>query len=330
MAELAPLHGGTDSGVEPRWDFSTNANPLGPCPSVLNAVRAADITRYPDPLYTRLRSVLASHHATTPDCIVVGAGASELILRLVRASAGPVLLLGPTFSEYARCAAVEGRRVFEARTPHAFLDLQRLHGGTGFICWPNNPTGEAWSLDFVRAAAMGGNVVIDFAYAPLASCLTAAEDAAAQTIRLYAPNKSFGLTGMRAAYAITPYPMPRLAWLAPSWVIGPDAAAFLEASVTDEALAWLEDCRPTLATWRGHLAGSLARLGLAVRESPATFLLARVGHASRVAAHVRTAGLRVRDATSFGMPEWVRIAAAPPARQAELLAALASCAALRP
>jgi histidinol-phosphate aminotransferase len=323
MGERAPLHGGTDSGPEPRWDFSTNANALGPCLSVLRAVRDADLSRYPDPLYARLRAVLAAHHAVAPDRIVIGAGASELIMRLVRAGPGPVLLLGPTFSEYARCAALGGHRVVEATTPDEFILLQREHGGVGFICWPNNPTGESWPLDFVRAAATCGNVVVDLAYAPLSPDLASVDNAAASAIRLYAPNKSFGMTGLRAAYAVTPRAMPHLASLAPSWVIGPDGVAFLEASVGDEALAWLAACRPTLASWRGELAEGLAHLGLPVRQSPATFLLARVGAATPIAALLRARGLRVRDATSFGLPAWIRVAAAPPEQQRALLTALA-------
>ena len=110
MPKLDPVHGGTDSMPEPRYDFSSNANPLGSCPSVLAAVRSADVTRYPDPMYAKLRETLAAHHHTRPDRIVVGAGASELILRLIRHIDGPVQQLAPTFSEYARGARLAGRR----------------------------------------------------------------------------------------------------------------------------------------------------------------------------------------------------------------------------
>src|SRR5260370_38207169 len=99
MARLRPMHGGTDSMPEPRYDFSSNANPLGPCPSVLAAVRNADVTRYPDPMYTQLRATLANHHRTTPGRIVVGAGASELILRLIRRIDGAGQQLVPPFAE---------------------------------------------------------------------------------------------------------------------------------------------------------------------------------------------------------------------------------------
>src|SRR5882757_2415387 len=95
MPSLHPVHGGTDSIPDPRYDFSSNANPLGPCPSVLAAVRNADVTRYPDPRYTRLRATLAAHHRTVPERIVVGAGASELILRLISRIEGTVQQLAP-------------------------------------------------------------------------------------------------------------------------------------------------------------------------------------------------------------------------------------------
>src|SRR6202041_2740428 len=100
MASLRPMHGGTDSLPEPRFDFSSNANPLGPCPSVLAAVRNADVTRYPDPEYPHLRAALADFHRTAPERIVVGAGASELNRRLISRINGTVQQLGPTFSEY--------------------------------------------------------------------------------------------------------------------------------------------------------------------------------------------------------------------------------------
>jgi adenosylcobyric acid synthase len=57
------------------------------------------------------------------------------------------------------------------------------------------------------------------------------------------------------------------------------------------------------------LAEGLRELGLDVRESPANFLLVRVGKATQVARALRERGIRVRDATSFGLPEWLRLSA---------------------
>ena len=324
MPDPHSTHGGTDSLPDPRYDFSTNANPLGPCPSVLTQVRNADVTRYPDPLYTRLREVLAAFHQTSPERIVVGAGASELILRLIRCIEGPVQQLAPTFSEYALGARLAGRRLISTRSPAAFLRAQSESPGVGFVCCPNNPTGELWPLDFVAAAAAAGPLVVDMAYAPLCDApLTAAIEAAAgAAYRLYSPNKAFGLTGVRGAYLITPRIDRRIANAAPSWVIGRDAVAFLEAACDPEARAWLAQGLPQLKQWRMRLARSLQQLGLQVRESPATFLMAKVGNATRVAAHLRNHDLRVRDGSSFGLRQWIRLSAQRVQAQKALMAVL--------
>lgn len=64
---LRPIHGGTDEGPEPLYDFSTNANALGPNPVALAYLRRADPSRYPDPLYRRLRRALAEAHGVSPE-----------------------------------------------------------------------------------------------------------------------------------------------------------------------------------------------------------------------------------------------------------------------
>jgi histidinol-phosphate aminotransferase len=287
-------------------------------------VRNADVTRYPDPLYTRLREVLAAFHRTSPERIVVGAGASELILRLIRCIDGPVQQLAPTFSEYGLGARLAGRRLMSTRSTAAFLHAQSACPGVGFVCWPNNPTGELWPLDFVAAAAGAGPLVVDLAYAPLcdASLTAAIETAAGAAYRLYSPNKSFGLTGVRGAYLITPRIDRRIANAAPSWVIGRDAVALLEAACDPEARTWLEQGLPQIKRWRMRLARSLQQLGLPVRESPATFLMAKVGDARHVTAHLRSHDLRVRDGSSFGLRQWIRLSAQSVPAQKALLAAL--------
>ncbi len=309
MDDLLPSHGGTDSGPPPLHDFSTNANPLGPCPSVLAAIRGADLSTYPDPRYARLRETLGAHHGVAPHRIVVGAGASELILRLVRAHRGPVHALGPTFSEYGRCARVEGRAWTEERTPADFLAAHAGGDRLGFVCWPNNPTGDCWLWDFLTSAATAGPLAVDLAYAPFCDRDTVArvEAASANAIRLYAPNKAFGLCGVRAAYLVLPSPRPDLENLAPCWVLDRCAETFLAATVTAEVHAWLEATKPLIASWRATLAHDLRTLGLEVRESPAPFLLVRVSHATQVTAALRHQGLRVRDATSFGLPDHLRL-----------------------
>ncbi|WP_456414063.1 pyridoxal phosphate-dependent aminotransferase [Oceanithermus profundus] len=315
------FHGGPDGGPEPRYDFSSNANALGPNPAVLAAVRAADLSRYPDPRYGALREHLAAHHRVPAGSVVVGAGASELIHRLVRLRRGPVLTLEPTFGEYARAARAAGVRHRTARSPGEFLDL--LEGAAvAFLAQPNNPTGELHDRAFVREAARraersGAWLVLDLAYAPLSE-----RPVAAAAFRLFAPNKAHGLTGVRAGYLVAPAaePAARLAEAAPSWVIGAAEVAFLRAQAGVAARTWLRGTLPTLFAWRRRLAALLRERGYEVQEGAANFVMARLGEDAD--AFLRARGLRVRPLFDKGLPEWARLSAQPPAALAALAAAL--------
>lgn len=127
--------------------------------------------------------------------------------------------------------------------------------------------------------------------------------------RLYSPNKAHGLTGVRAGYLLAPLDLTHFQNLAPSWPVSVYGEALLYAHLDPEARAWLEESKRELFRLRGLLAEGLRRLGLRVRESPANFLLVRVGRATEVAKALRARGIRVRDATSFGLPEWLRLSA---------------------
>ena len=74
------VHGGPDQYGVPLFDFSTNSNACGPCPSALAAVMQADATQYPDASYTALRRQLAAFHGIDAQRVVVlAASASEFI-----------------------------------------------------------------------------------------------------------------------------------------------------------------------------------------------------------------------------------------------------------
>ena len=55
-------HGGPDARGAARHDFSTCANPLGPCPLVVERLGRTDVGRYPDPMSSALRERLAAFH----------------------------------------------------------------------------------------------------------------------------------------------------------------------------------------------------------------------------------------------------------------------------
>ena len=110
-AILTGVHGGPDALGVPAHDFSTNSNACGPCPAVLDALQQADATRYPDPAYTALRTVLAALHGVAPDRIVVAGSASEFIHRIT------------TWARLHGCTQVQ-------LPPHSYGDYARLPGTT--------------------------------------------------------------------------------------------------------------------------------------------------------------------------------------------------------
>ncbi len=317
---LQPVHGGADGGPEPLYDFSTNANALGPNPVILERLRRADPSRYPDPLYRSLRKALAEAHGVAWEQVAVGTGTSELIHRLARWAPlrGEVLLLAPTFGEYARAARASGLPLWEAKTPEEFLN--RLpESRLAFLAVPNNPTGEVYPFLQEAAQRAGGALVLDLAYHDL---LEAPLPLPEGVFRLYSPNKAHGLTGVRAGYLVGPWDLTPFQNLAPSWPVSVYGEALLWGQLEPEARAWLEATKKELFRLRRLLAAGLWGLGLRVLESPANFLLVRVGRAEEVARALRERGIRVRACTSFGLPEWLRLSAQREEAQGALLEAL--------
>lgn len=308
---LHPIHGSTDSGPTPRYDFSSNSNALGPNPIILNALRQVDPTHYPDYAYSALHQALAEYHHVKPEQVAIGAGASELILRLAhyhRELNRPVLTLAPTFGEYSRSAQIAGLQVLEAASEAEFIE--RLpQAGLAFLCVPNNPTGIVYSDRFLQAVAAQAEtvtVVIDLAYRDL---LQQAVSIPPTFWQLHAPNKAHGMTGIRAGYLIAPTNLQTFRNFAPAWVLSIYGEAFLKAALQPEAQQWVQESREVLWQWRDRLQAKIQTLGYKQSWSRANFGLINVGHATKYSQILREQGIRVRDCTSFGLPEWLRISA---------------------
>jgi histidinol-phosphate aminotransferase len=334
MRKSAPTatltHGGPDAAGAARWDFSTNANACGPWSTALTAVRGVDAARYPDPSYTTLRARLAQRHGVGPERVLIAASASEAIWRVTAWSARRggrrVWMPSPGYGEYAAAAANWG--LARAGQPD--------EADAVWLCDPGSPLGaeeaDAHVCAARRAAEAGAAVVVDLAYDPLrlSGQRFTARWGADWLWQLWSPNKALGLTGVRGAYLIAPPGAePMVAeWqtLAPSWPVGSHGVAMLEAWCDPTCEPWLQACRTTLAQWRDALAERLRGLGWAVRPSVVPFFVARPPQP--IDAHaLRAHGVKLRDATSFGLPGWWRLSAQPPAAVDALERALRAVAA---
>lgn len=156
---IFPEHGGNLTWARKKYnrrdfiDFSANINPLGCPPGVYKAINAAlqQILHYPDPASSDLKHTLQTYLNLDQDFILLGNGAVEIIYLLCfYLKPQKVLILAPTFSEYAKAAqAAQADIKYLPLDPDTgfTLDLKILEENLKgvqlfFLCNPNNPVGN--------------------------------------------------------------------------------------------------------------------------------------------------------------------------------------------
>jgi L-threonine-O-3-phosphate decarboxylase len=336
FAEMAAL------GIRPDaiFDFSVNKNPLGASPRALRALGLVDPSSYPDTRCLRLRAGLAAAHDLHPDEVLAGNGSVELIWLLAQVYLGPgdaALVVGPTFGEYDAGARRAGAEVVQIDAQEADdfrpdLDtiadeIRRRSPRLVFLCNPNNPTGQALEPDEIRflLAALGdGLLVVDEAYVDLADGVESAIQPCREDPRLVvlrSMTKSFGLAGLRLGYLVADRAVAETVSAAqPPWSVNAFAqAAGLAALGDEEHLAEGQRLSRRARAW---LVDGLERLGLPCVPSRASYWLVRVGDGRLVRDELLRRGILVRDARSFGLSSYVRVAARPLEECERLLGAL--------
>ena len=137
--------------------FGANVNPLGLSDTVKKdlATHLDVISSYPDRDYKSLKATIGGYVHADPEHIVVGNGSTELISLLINQRAPKkALVLGPTYSEYARELSMIGGVIeyFHLKEEDNFVLnipalLQTLKQDAAIdlliICNPNNPTSQS-------------------------------------------------------------------------------------------------------------------------------------------------------------------------------------------
>lgn len=312
------IHGGPDAQGVPLHDFSTNSNACGPCPQALAAVQAADATHYPDATYTALRAQLAALHGVAPERVLLAGSASEFIFRVsawAKQQGGRSVWLPPQhYGDYASAAQAWGLQ----RVDHA-ADAQ-----LAWACDPSSPLGQAQAglAELVQTAPV---LVLDRAYEPLrlSGALALTQEQLLRVWQLWTPNKALGLTGVRAAYVIAPLGVveqaAQLERLSPSWPLGAHGVALLQAWLQPAVQAWLQSSLTILRDWKARQLVVCEALGWACLPSSANYFCAGPdlqGEAlTQALVALRAQGIKLRDATSFGLPGHVRLGVLAPQAQ---------------
>lgn len=304
------VHGGTVlwhalRGREELLDFSANLNPYPP--TVDWKPDADTLADYPDDRYERLKTVIGRTCGRDISEITVGNGSVELI----RAFSSVVLGKGdryfiehPTFGEYDLAARLAG--AVPAADPSA--------ASVRFCCNPNNPTGTLRTRGEVRAlleetAACGTRLFLDEAFIELSDPGQSLVDIRHDNLFvLRSLTKSFAVPGIRFGYGfgepdlIEEIEVARLPWT---------VNAFAEAYAIEAFARYgeLEESRMAIARERTRLCSELDRLGLAYGAPSANYILIAIPTtAEEMAKRLLSHNILVRDCSSFGLSDHIRIA----------------------
>lgn len=348
----ASVHGAVDpsalraEGVDPGAiiDFSSNQSPLGAAPGVAAAVAGAVVDAYPDPRATGLAEALAARHGVDQAQVVCGNGSTELIRLVAQLALAPsdvALALAPVFGECEVATTLAGARLERAPLIHAgpgagfrcdepalHAALERLRPRLCWLCSPNNPTGAALPAALIAALAASHPAtlfVLDEAYCDLLSAPQWERQSllAGNLVVLHSMTKYWGLAGLRLGHAVAaPETAAALRAAAPPWSVNACAQAAGVAALADPDHHHRSVA--LLTRERDRLAAGLRDLGWITEPTNAGFFLVYAGDAPVLRRDLLARGCLVRDCSSFGLGEHVRVSPRHPEQNALLLDAFAA------
>lgn len=310
------------------FKLSSNENPLGPVPAVLEVLRGAgDFHRYPDAGSMLLRNALGQFLGVPADDIVTGAGSLGALNQILAGFAGQnddgrqdeVVYAWRSFEAYPICVGLAGAK--SVQVPLLVDGRHDLNGMATAItdatrvvllCTPNNPTGPALRAaeteDFIRRVPSDVVIVIDEAYQEFVR-----DEEAVDGVELYRkyPNvvvlrtfsKAHGLAGLRVGYSVSQ----------------PEITQYLRAAATPFAVSGLAEqaAVASLANYaqvvervqslvdeRERVLAGLRALGMDVPDAQGNFVWLPLGaQTQEFAANAERQGLSLRP---FG-EEGVRV-----------------------
>ena len=318
------LHGGvSDPGI---LDFSANVNPLGPPEAVKGAVQNLElISRYPSADARPLCEAAARRHGISPDSILAGAGASELIYLLARFFQGQrARIETPAFTEYEDACEAMGLTLTEGAAEVVFLANPKCPEGILRDKAEVLRVGMAGEASVVDGTSM---LVVDETFLDFAGDEESLVQEAASRpgiVVLRALTKFYALAGLRAGYLVAePSIVAVLKRLQPPWsVSGPAQAAAVVALADGEYAA---RTRSVVPLWREELSKGLAGAGLQPLPSCTNFILCKVPDAAALCKGLLEKGLAARNCDSFtGLEKnrFVRFAVRRPDENARLIMVL--------
>ncbi len=327
------------------FKLSSNENPLGPVPAVLDAIRnATDVHRYPDPSSTGLRTALGAFLNVSADDIVTGTGSLGALDQILAAFAGQnengvqdeVVYAWRSFEAYPISVGLAGAKSIQVPVrADGSHDLKAMAGAVTnntkvvLLCTPNNPTGTVLRTEeteeFIRSIPQDVVVVIDEAYQEFVR----AEDAVSgldlyrkypNVIALRTFSKAHGLAGLRVGYSISqPWISQYLRAAATPFAVSGigEAAAVASLENNDQVVERVQ----SLVEERDRVVAGLEKLGWEIPDAQGNFVWLALGaNSQEFATLAQSHGLSLR---AFG-DEGVRVSIGETAANTRFLEICAS------
>jgi histidinol-phosphate aminotransferase len=336
--ELTDAVSALPSAVNP-LALSLNENPFPPLPAVRSAlIESIDAAnRYPEFLPERLRSLIAGRVGVRDEQVVIGVGATGVILQVLLAVTSPgekMVMTSPTFDGYpifAQMARLES--VTLALDAHGHHDLEAMADAAAdarvvVVCRPHNPTGTVESAadieHFLQRVPSDTVVVLDEAYVEF---LPPEFRIDAPTLVARYPNvvvlrtfsKAYGLAGLRVGYLIGHEPVAQAVrkTMLPFTVNSlAQAAAVASLAAESELLERVEH----VVKERDRVRRELLADGWTVPATEANFVWLPLGEwSAEFSDHCDAAGVSVRPY----VPDGVRVTVGDPEANDAFLAAAA-------
>ncbi len=301
-----------------RWlDLSTGINPLG---YALPAIPDAAWARLPQE-QDGLEQAAAAYYGSADLLPLPGSQAAIQSLPRLR-SRSRVGVLAPAYAEHAHAWRQTGHDVHELRAAEIGAHLKSLE--VLVLANPNNPTGETFPLEQLRAwhaqlAKCGGWLVVDEAFHEAGHCASMAQAAMPQgLIVLRSIGKFFGLAGARIGFLLAHEQLRAVLreHLGPWSVSGPSRFV-AQRALRDSA--WQLTTRERLLRDSARLAQLLRSAGLTPAGGCSLFQWVQTEHAQVLHEQLAREGILTRLFTSpaslrFGLPgataEWQRLSEA--------------------
>ncbi len=313
--------------------LASNESLWGPSPRALEVAKEtlSSIQYYPAMQPQALVEALAKTHQLSPDTILVGNGADEILRILATAycdAMTSIVYPSPSFSAYQHSARLVGATLRSVPlTADGRNDLQavrdRVDASTRliYLCSPNNPTGGSltrvdWEA-FLAAIPRSVLIVVDGAYQEFVADQQAPDflEAVRQgypvvVVRTF--SKLYALAGLRIGWAAAPADViVALKKAREPFSLNAVGAGAATASLSDpEYFSWV---RQETLNARSHFMSLVTRRGIDHFPSQANFVTIKSpdSDAELTAHRLLEKGFVVRPTTNFGLPGYLRVTMAP-------------------